>query len=97
MIRRRPASTLFPYTTLFRSRSRRLCLTKGRKRLTRLDRSCATGTPCPCESESTLVFVERGAMQLQRRRLLQLAAGARSEERRVGKERRCRGARREDK
>src|SRR2546430_5635865 len=35
MIRRPPRSTLFPYTTLFRSHSARLCFGRGRQRCAR--------------------------------------------------------------
>src|SRR2546430_12149154 len=41
MIRRPPRSTLFPYTTLFRSVSRRSSACPGPKRSSRDSRSCA--------------------------------------------------------
>src|SRR5256885_12110920 len=45
MIRRPPRSTLFPYTTLFRSRGRRPC---PGSRSRRRDGRCATAESCPC-------------------------------------------------
>src|SRR5687767_15722018 len=49
MIRRPPRSTLFPYTTLFRSRPRRRCPSSSSscRRRPRLRTTC----PCPSRSE----------------------------------------------
>src|SRR5258708_16424892 len=44
MIRRPPRSTLFPYTTLFRSRRRRHCRTGSRRRTVSLGSIVAEGT-----------------------------------------------------
>src|SRR3712207_7245145 len=58
MIRRPPRSTLFPYTTLFRSRSRSRC---GRRRARSCGRSGATAPACRASGCRATGDVRRGA------------------------------------
>src|SRR5256885_14490006 len=97
MIRRPPRSTLFPYTTLFRSIQQTLQREVDQERWTSLDRTLKREL-----GDDGLVHVERfNEPRLQRQRLLLigrlqrlqrlgLADEMRSEERRVGKECRSR-------
>src|SRR5438034_9150028 len=95
MIRRPPISTLFPYTTLFRSAFRRNLLLlgdgcartgifvarlRGRRKLSLLQENGSRGA-----------HLDRGILRFPSRRIRGIrGALARSEERRVGKEGRAR-------
>src|SRR2546429_7521025 len=95
MIRRPPRSTLFPYTTLFRSRSH--FFQKFRVEGHRLTRNLAlamAATESPRKLTEAIANFLREVLTDQERssrpQVLPKAAGKRSEERRVGKECRSR-------
>src|SRR3712207_7635268 len=75
MIRRPPRSTLFPYTTLFRSLVRRLLRTRTRSRRALPDHG--GGPAC---SSGRAVRGSRNAPDMRGRAALELAAALRSEE-----------------
>src|SRR3712207_8791953 len=54
MIRRPPRSTLFPYTTLFRSLRSNLRVSSAKRHFSRVGDALSNQRPPPCKGESTM-------------------------------------------